>query len=611
MVSFLFRFEFVHRFPFALIIAAKLLIGFHNNEAIADKPNIIVILADDQGYADLGINGNPYVSTPYIDSLATDGARFYRFFVNSFCAPTRAALLTGRYPVRCGVWGVTHNHEAMRPSEVTLAEAFGAAGYRTACIGKWHNGEQYPFTPTGQGFDLFFGFHNGHINNYFNTTLLRGSQPEPTTGYITDVLTDEADRFIREDSAEPFFCYLAYNAPHSPYQVPDDYYERFRAKGFDESVSAFWGMCENIDDNVGRLLYTLESTGLADNTIVIFLTDNGGTAGVKIFNAGMRGGKTSVHEGGCRVPLHIRWPGRISPGIAVTQIASHIDVFPTLLQLAGIAAPEGPPVDGTSLVPLLTKAKEVWPDRMLFTHNPISQTNRYPGAVRTEQFRLVREIKGAQGGSSARDGDASVGAWQLYDMLADPAETQDIASQYPDAVQELSQRYEQWVDDTRAEPLQQFSIPVGYEQERPVWLFAPQAIVEAPLRYANGPGFAHDWLTNWTDPNSTITFDIEVKKAGKYHIDLQYGCDLKDAGATVSVTVAGQTNSVKVVAAPAPEISLPHRDQRGRGRYRNREWSLLPVGSFELPLGRQPLILNARPLSNQAVMDLKAVRLSW
>jgi arylsulfatase A-like enzyme len=184
--------------------------------------------------------------------------QFERFYVNSFCAPTRAALLTGRWPLRTGCHGVTHNREAIRPSEVTMAEALKGGGYRTACIGKWHNGEQFPFTPAGQGFDDVFGFNNGHWNNYFDATLLRGSTPEPTKGYITDVLTDEAMKFITANQKQPFFCYLAYNAPHSPYQVPDKYFDKFKAKGFEDNVAAFYGMCENIDDNVGRLLAQLD-----------------------------------------------------------------------------------------------------------------------------------------------------------------------------------------------------------------------------------------------------------------------------------------------------------------------------------------------------------------
>ncbi|MCA9072551.1 MAG: sulfatase-like hydrolase/transferase, partial [Planctomycetaceae bacterium] len=191
----------------------------------ASRPNVVLILTDDQGYGDLSLHGNPHLETPHIDALGKSGVQFERFYVNSFCAPTRAALLTGRYPLRTGVFGVTHNKEAMRTNETTIAEALKTAGYRTTCIGKWHNGEQYPYTPPGQGFDEFFGFHNGHINNYFNTTLIRGSKPAATEGFSSDVLTDEAIRFIQKNKTSPFFCHLSFNAPHSPYQVPDKYYD--------------------------------------------------------------------------------------------------------------------------------------------------------------------------------------------------------------------------------------------------------------------------------------------------------------------------------------------------------------------------------------------------
>jgi arylsulfatase A-like enzyme len=245
----------------------------------AAKPNVLLIITDDQGYGDFSIHGNPHLKTPNIDKLGNASVRFDRYFVNSFCAPTRAALLTGRWPLRTGTHGVTHNKEAMRPSEITIAEALKPAGYRTGLFGKWHNGEQFPYTPPGQGFDEFFGFHNGHWNNYFDAELLRGAKFEKTKGYISDVLTDEAMRFIEKNKSAPFFCYLSYNAPHSPFQVPDKYYDKFRAKGFDETVSSFYGMCENIDDNLGRLFAHLDKLKLTDNTIVVFMTDNGGTAG--------------------------------------------------------------------------------------------------------------------------------------------------------------------------------------------------------------------------------------------------------------------------------------------------------------------------------------------
>ena len=200
----------------AMLRAIILLLTALGSQLLASQPpNVLLIITDDQGYGDFSIHGNTHLQTPHIDKLGQSGVRFDRFFVNSFCAPTRAALLTGRWPLRTGCHGVTHNREAMSPSEVTMAEALKTSGYQTACIGKWHNGEQFPFTPQGQGFDHVFGFNNGHWNNYFDATLLRGTQPEPTKGYITDVLTDDAISFITARQKQPFFCYLAYNAPRA------------------------------------------------------------------------------------------------------------------------------------------------------------------------------------------------------------------------------------------------------------------------------------------------------------------------------------------------------------------------------------------------------------
>eukprot|EP00913_Durusdinium_trenchii_P028337 g26565.t1 len=557
------------------------------------------------------LHGNPHLKTPHIDSLGKDGIRFERFYVNSFCAPTRAALLTGRYPLRCGVWGVTHNKETMRADEVTLAEALRGGGYKTACIGKWHNGEQFPYTPPGQGFDRFFGFHNGHINNYFNTELIDGSRRVPTKGYITDVLTDDAIRFIDANSERPFFCYVSYNAPHSPYQVPDRFYDRFRAKGLSERVSAFYGMCENIDENVGRLLATLKKKKIERNTIVLFLTDNGGTAGVKIYNAGMRGGKTSVHEGGCRVPLFIRWPERFTRPRVVKQISSHIDLYPTLLDLCNVPRPKGPPIDGVSLRPLLEGRGTDWPARVLFTHNPISATNRYPGAVRTQRYRLVRTIRGRQGGSSATPADANAPPWKLFDMQTDPGEKQDLAKLRPKVVARLSRLYEKWIDDTSRRKLTRLPIPVGHKEEDPVSLNAPQAFFNGSLRFYRGPGFAHDWLTGWTDTQSKAWFEIDVVRGGTYELTLEYGCPKNDAGSTIVVRTGSQSLSKTVPAAEAPFVELPHRDNRGRTRYMNRKWGTLKLGRVTLEQGRRRIAIEAKTLTGQKVLDLKSLSLKY
>jgi arylsulfatase A len=366
-------------------------------------------------------------------------------------------------------------------------------------------------------------------------------------------------------------------------------------------------MCENIDDNVGRLLATLDERGLARDTIVVFLTDNGGTAGVKLYNAGMRGGKTSVHEGGCRVPLYVRWPTGLPEPRVVSQIASHIDLYPTLLDLCGVPQPAGPPLDGVSLRPLLEGRDQAWPERVLFTHNPISETNRYPGAVRTPQYRLVREIRGAGGGSKAKPNDAGASAWQLYDMQADPGQTQNLATQLPGVVAQLSQRYETWFDAVSGQGLQRFPIPVGYAEENPVTLHAPQSFFTGSLRFFAGPGFAHDWLTGWTDAASQVSFELDVVRAGDYAVELRYACPADDAGSRLRVSAGDAKLEAEVPVAEAPVIALAHRDEAGRQRYVNRQWGSLALGCLSLAVGRNTLTIQALTCPGQQVLELKEV----
>jgi arylsulfatase A len=497
----------------------------------------------------------------------------------------------------------------MKPGEITIAEALKTAGYRSACIGKWHNGEQFPYTPQGQGFDEFFGFHNGHWNNYFDTELLRGAKFEKTKGYITDVLTDEAMKFISKNQSAPFFCYLAFNAPHSPYQVPDQYFDRFKAKGFTDELAAYWGMAENIDDNLARLFAHLDKLKLADNTIVIFMTDNGGTAGVKTFNAGMRGGKTSVHEGGTRVPLFVRWPAAKWQPHVVKPLAAHIDIFPTLMDLCGVTPPAGPKVDGRSLRPLLEGREAGWPERVLFTHNPIDEQNKFPGAVRTPTHRLVRELKGAAGGSKARANDASAPAWQLYDMVADPGQATDIAKQNPDLVARLSKLYDDWFADISSEGLQRFPIPVGHAQENPVEIHAPQSYFTGKLHFASGPGFANDWLTGWTEATDKVWFEIDVVRAGTYRVSLGYVCPKESAGSKLRISAGGQSVEATVKDTVIAPIKLPHRDESGHGKYRNQKLATLDVGRLQLPAGRTQLTIEVLSKSGAEVMEFKHVTL--
>ncbi|MGK2863175.1 MAG: sulfatase-like hydrolase/transferase, partial [Chitinophagaceae bacterium] len=263
------------------------------------KPNVILVLTDDQGWGDLSLHGNPWVETPNLDKLARSGGRFNHFYVSPLCAPTRASILTGRYHLKTNVVSVSKGLEIMDTEETTLAELFKANGYNTGIFGKWHNGEHYPNRPNDQGFDEFLGFCAGHLSNYFSTDLNYNGKDVKTKGYITDVLTDAALKFIEANKQSPFFCYIPYNAPHTPHQVPDKYFNKYKAKGLDNELASIYGMVENVDDNIGRLVHFLKKNQLEENTIIIFMSDNGPN-GIR-YNGAMKGIKGSVHEGGVRV----------------------------------------------------------------------------------------------------------------------------------------------------------------------------------------------------------------------------------------------------------------------------------------------------------------------
>ncbi len=305
--------------------------------------NIVVILADDQGWGDLGINGNPNLATPNIDSLARDGAMFEHFYVCPVCAPTRAEFLTGRYHARGGVRGVSTGLERLAPGVKTIADTFKAAGYATALFGKWHNGSQWPYHPNARGFDEFYGFTSGHWGEYFDPWLEHNSEPVRGKGYISDDLTNHALDFIEHHKAAPFFCYLAFNTPHSPFCVPDAYWDRLKDRpislrgkdGEKEDLPVTreaLAMCENMDWNVGRVLKKLDALKLAENTVVVYFSDNGPNSWR--WNGAMKGRKGSTDEGGVRSPLFMRWPGKIKAGTRISNIAGAIDLLPTLATMA-------------------------------------------------------------------------------------------------------------------------------------------------------------------------------------------------------------------------------------------------------------------------------------
>ncbi|MGZ4973416.1 MAG: arylsulfatase, partial [Limisphaerales bacterium] len=487
--------------------------------AAASRPNVVVILADDQGWGDLSFSGNTNLLTPNIDAFAKQSASFDRFYVCPLCSPTRAEFLTGRYHPRGGVRGVSTGQERLNLDEKTIAEAFKAAGYSTGAFGKWHNGSQWPYHPNARGFDEFFGFTSGHWGEYFDPPLDHNGELVRAKGYVADIFTDHAMDFIETNKARPFFCYLPFNTPHSPFAVPQEYWERFKNKpiamraraGDSESIKqtrCVLAMCENIDWNVGRVLRKLDELKLAENTIVIYFSDNG-PAGYR-WNGDMKGRKGFTDEGGVRVPFFIRWPGKIKPA-TVPEIAGAIDLLPTLTSMAGIRRVGDKKLDGKDLSPLLQGRATDWPDRLIFScrNEKIS--------VRSQKYRLD-----------------SVGA--LFDMVADPGQRVDLAHEKPELATKLSRAVADWRKEvfTAGYTVDDRPYPVGYPVFPRTPLPARDGVPHGGVkRSAGAPNCSY--FVNWASPQDTMTWDIEVATAGDYSVEIQYTCPMADVGSTVQL----------------------------------------------------------------------------
>lgn len=455
----------------ALIAAAAFLARLGPSEAgeplRGKRPNIVLVITDDQGYPPLGRHGHPWIRTPNLDKLHDASVRFTRFLVSPTCSPTRSALMTGRDPLRNGVTHTILERERMTLDAATLPQALKSAGYATGAFGKWHLGDEDAYQPNRRGFDEAFIHGAGGIgqaydcscadapgNTYFDPVVRHNGAFVRTQGFCTDVFFTAALGWIKavKDRDAPFFAYIASNAPHAPFIAPEKNAKRFTDLGFSKQHAGFYGMVENIDENVGRLLDKLGEWRLLENTVVIFMSDNGMSEGtgrdalgrtpdgtkLEFFNAGMKGLKNTVEEGGVRVPFFVRWDGKIAPGRDVDRIAAHVDVFPTLAALAGATLPEKQ-VEGRNLLPLVESdaAAKDWPDRLLFTHQGRWPKGDDPDkwqwknfAVRNQRFRLV-------------DGTA------LYDMQTDPGQTRNVIDEHPKIVEEMRVAYAAWWKSAR------------------------------------------------------------------------------------------------------------------------------------------------------------------
>lgn len=446
---------------------ALLILALLSAPLFAAKPNIILVMTDDQGYGPVGKHGHPWIKTPNLDELYDKATHFTRFLVSPTCSPTRSAIMTGRHPLKNGITHTILERERMTLDATILPQVLKTAGYTSGIFGKWHLGDEDPYQPDKRGFDEVFIHGAGGIgqaykcscadapgNKYFDPVIRRNGSFVKTKGYCTDLFFNAALGWIKEkkDQDRPFFAYITTNAPHGPFIAPPANTKRFTDLGFEKQTAGFYGMIENIDENMGRLQAKLDEWKLMDNTILIFMSDNGMTGGgsgrpnkplgklpdgtpMDFYNAEQKGLKGSADEGGLRVPFFIRWDGKFKAGRDLDTLSAHIDILPTLAEISGAKFPANQ-VEGRSFLPLLDGSADTLPDRFLFTQKARWATGSEPNlhqwtgwSVRSQRFRLV--------------GD------ELFDMIADPGQTKNVAAQHPEVIKEMRSAYDKFWKEAR------------------------------------------------------------------------------------------------------------------------------------------------------------------
>jgi arylsulfatase A-like enzyme len=548
-------------------------------ESSRKRPNVILILSDDEAYGDFGCYGNTQIHTPAFDRYYRESVRFSNFYVQPVCSPTRACLMTGRYLFRGGLIDTYRGVSMLRPNEVILAQALAEyGGYRTGIFGKWHLGDHYPLRPNERGFQESLVCTGGGIgqiddpidNPYIDPILYHNGKAEQYHGNCTDIFFDEALRFVEANRALPFFVYIPTNVVHEPLEVPERYAAPYRAMGLSDPVSKLYGMVTNLDENIAKMFSKLEAWGLDRNTVVIFLTDNG-MGGPKRYNAGLRGSKTQVYEGGIKTPFFVRWPGRFEGGRDVDRIGAHIDVFPTVLDICGVPKPAGLQLDGSSLLPLLEGKTAGWPDRTLFIQQ--ARPDRYGWdvprlytncAVRGQQYKIV--MSASSGDRFSRP--VGMGETELYDIGQDPGEQHNLAAEHPEVVFEMRRQYEAWFWEVMKGLNPPVRNQLGTPYENPVRL-GPQDM--------RGPK-ATDAPWNWdqahqmakTEPAGSGYYEVEVAREGRYRFTLRFG---PPGGKDVPVMKPGKAflgiggiNREKAIEAGAQAVVFEVELKAGKGR---------------------------------------------
>lgn len=526
--------------PRPLVLSFLFLILLGVSLHAADRPNVIVVMTDDQGYGEFSCHGNPITRTPNIDRLAKASVRLTDFHVSPMCTPTRGQLMTGLDAFRNGAINVSSGRTLLNPHLKTMADVFQAGGYRTGLFGKWHLGDNYPFRPEDRGFDETLWFPSSHINSvpdlwnndYFDDTYIHNAQRVRREGYCTDVFFSEAMKWMGQEDQRPFFAYIALNAAHWPWFVPDKYRTRIRESldAHPEVVQAmkpeqranlvsFLAMGENIDENIGRLDRFLHATDQLDNTIVVFLTDNGSTMGPNYFNAGMRGSKTTLWEGGHRVPCFIRWPAGLKSLHEVDDLCHVQDLLPTLADLSGIAEHTPQNLDGISLMPVLTQETAHLDDRIL-----VINYSRMP----------TFKVGFTQGNPAIPQRDGAGVLWKhwrllenrtLYNVQSDPHQDRNVAHEHPEIVEKLRAHLNTWWDDVKGDVLTPQRVIIGHDAENPTMLTACEwldVFVDQQIQIRRGVRKNGSWHLTVQEPG---TYEMELRRWPKEsRLKLASGC---------------------------------------------------------------------------------------
>ncbi|MBJ2175935.1 arylsulfatase [Aureibaculum sp. A20] len=503
------------------------------NKNAKQKPNIIIVITDDQGKGDLACEGNPYIKTPTIDKLYTQSIRFTNYHVSTTCAPTRGALMSGRHSNRVNVFHTINGRSILFEDEVILPQIFAQNGYTNAMFGKWHLGDNYPYRPEDRGFHEVVRHGGGGIgqgpdywgNDYFDDTYWHNGKMEKYEGYCTDVFFDNALRFIETNKDNPFFCYISTNAPHSPYNLPKKYFDMYQGKDFEKlnpRLKRFYGMITNMDDNFKRLEDKLDDLDILDNTILIFTTDNGTSAGRGTYNAGLRGGKGSQYDGGHRVPLYIRWPdGKLTGGKDIDKLVAHYDLLPTFVDLLGLDFNPIKPLDGKSFKPLLTDENALWENRILYM-----DTQREQNLIKYRKYTVMD------------DNWRLVDGKELYDMRKDLGQENNIIDAHPEVASRLAVGYEKWWESFVDEGVnEQYAyIKVGSPKENPSRISAHDMIVGK---------YSGSWHQNGaiTGTKAGGKWKIEFVEDGEYAISLRRFP--RESGLAINATFPAQKEAVE------------------------------------------------------------------